>query len=63
MGLGFLAPLFMLAMAAIVIPIVVHLREKQRKNVVEFPSLMFLSAMPFPFARHRSGRSTTGSCS
>jgi aerotolerance regulator-like protein/VWA domain-containing protein len=54
--MGFLAPLFLLAMAAIIVPIVVHLREKQRKTVVEFPSLMFLSAIPFRSVQKRKIR-------
>jgi len=44
---AFLAPLFLLAVAAVAIPIVVHLREKQKKEVVDFPSLMFLEEIPF----------------
>lgn len=53
MPFAFLAPLFLFALAAIVVPIVVHLREKQRKNVVEFPSLMFLHQIPFRSVQKR----------
>jgi Aerotolerance regulator N-terminal/von Willebrand factor type A domain len=56
MPFAFLAPLFLFALAAIVIPIVVHLREKQRKNVVEFPSLMFLHQIPFRSVQKRKIR-------
>ena len=47
MPLGFLVPAFLLGLAAVVIPILVHLTRKQRARVVEFPSLMFLDRVPF----------------
>jgi hypothetical protein len=45
--MGLLAPLFLLGLAGLVVPIIVHLTEKQRRKVVEFPSLMFLRKIPF----------------
>ena len=53
MSLAFLVPLFLLGIAGIVIPIVVHLTRRQRKNVVVFPSLMFLEKIPFQEQRRR----------
>jgi len=47
MPLGFLVPAFLLGLAAVVIPIMVHLTRRQRAKVVEFPSLMFLDRVPF----------------
>ena len=47
MPLGFLVPLFLLGLAALAIPILVHLTRKQKAKVVEFPSLMFLDQVPF----------------
>ncbi len=47
MPLGFLVPAFLLGLAAVVIPILVHLTRRQRARVVEFPSLMFLDRVPF----------------
>ena len=38
----FLAPLFFVGLAAIAIPILVHLIQRERKDIVEFPSLMFI---------------------
>ncbi|MFA9420651.1 MAG: BatA domain-containing protein [Gammaproteobacteria bacterium] len=38
---------YLLGLAAVVIPILVHLTRKQRARVVEFPSLMFLDRVPF----------------
>ena len=49
--MGLLAPLFLLGLAGLVVPIVVHLTEKQRRKVVDFPSLMFLRKIPFPAGR------------
>lgn len=53
MSLTFLVPLFLLGLAGIVVPIVVHLTRKQRRNVVSFPSLMFLEKIPFQEQRRR----------
>jgi len=48
--LSFLAPLFAAALAAIGIPILVHLVHKERKDAVAFPSLMFLQRTPYQHA-------------
>src|SRR5215207_933001 len=45
--MGFLVPAFLAGALAIGIPIWVHLTNKQRKEAVEFPSLMFLEKIPF----------------
>jgi hypothetical protein len=47
MPLQFLVPLFLAGLAAVAIPIFVHLTRKQRAKVIEFPSLMFLERVPF----------------
>ena len=47
MPLSFLVPAFFAGLLAILIPIVVHLRRRQRAKVVQFPSLMFLEMAPF----------------
>jgi hypothetical protein len=47
MPLRFLVPAFLLGIAAVVIPILVHLTRRQKAKVVEFPSLMFLERIPF----------------
>jgi len=51
--MGLLTPLFLLGLAGLVVPIVVHLTEKQRRNVVDFPSLMFLRKIPFRSSRRK----------
>ena len=40
--MSFLTPLFLVALAGLAIPVLLHLIQKERKNVVQFPSLMFL---------------------
>jgi hypothetical protein len=47
MPLRFLVPAFLLGIAAVVIPILVHLTRRQKAKVVEFPSLIFLERIPF----------------
>ncbi|MEQ1857556.1 MAG: BatA domain-containing protein [Longimicrobiales bacterium] len=51
--MSFLVPLFLLGIAGVVVPIVVHLTRRQRKNVVHFPSLMFLEKVPYQEQRRR----------
>lgn len=51
MGLTFLAPAFFLGMAALAIPVVIHLLQREEREAVPFPSLMFLHRIP-----HRSVR-------
>lgn len=53
MSLTFLVPLFLLGLAGIVVPIVLHLTRRQRRNVVPFPSLTFLRQIPFQEQRRR----------
>ncbi len=51
--MGWLAPLFLLGLAGLAIPVIVHLTEKQRRNVIEFPSLMFLRKIPYRSVQRR----------
>lgn len=53
MNLAFLVPLFLLGVVGVVVPIVVHLTRRQRRNVVHFPSLMFLEKIPYQEQRRR----------
>ncbi|MDP2959110.1 MAG: BatA domain-containing protein [Longimicrobiales bacterium] len=53
MSLGFLVPLFLLGLAGIAIPVIIHLTRRQRRQVVAFPSLMFLEKIPFQEQRRR----------
>lgn len=51
--MSFLVPLFLLGLAGIAIPVLVHLTRRQRSDVVSFPSLMFLERIPFQERRRR----------
>jgi hypothetical protein len=51
--MSFLAPLFLLGLAALAIPVLIHLIQRERKRVVEFPSLMFLRRIPYQSVRRR----------
>ncbi len=51
--MSFLAPLFLVALGALAIPLIVHLIQRERKQVVEFPSLMFLRRIPYQSVRRR----------
>jgi hypothetical protein len=50
---SFLTPLFLLGLAALAIPVLIHLTQKERKSVVEFPSLMFLRKIPYESVQRR----------
>lgn len=47
MPLSFLVPAFLIGLAALAIPVLIHLTRKQRDQVVPFPSLMFLDRVPY----------------
>lgn len=53
MGLGFLVPAFLAGLAAIAIPIVLHLRHRDKDRPYRFPSLMFLEQLPIRTAERR----------
>ena len=51
--MSFLAPLFFVALAAVAVPIFVHLIQRERKDIVEFPSLMFIRRIPYQSVERR----------
>src|SRR5689334_13063958 len=51
--MSFLSPLFFLALATLAVPVLIHLTQKERKSVVEFPSLMFLRKIPYESVQRR----------
>ena len=51
--MSFLAPLFFVGLGAIAVPIFVHLIQRERKRVIEFPSLMFVQKIPYQSVRRR----------
>ena len=52
--MSFLTPLFLVCLSALAIPVLIHLIQRERKRVVEFPSLMFLRRIPYQSVRRRS---------
>ena len=51
--MSFLAPLFFAGLVAVAVPIHVHLIQRERKTVVEFPSLMFIRKIPYQSVERR----------
>jgi hypothetical protein len=51
--MSFLAPLFFVALAGLAIPVLLHLTQRERKQVVYFPSLMFVRRIPYKSVRRR----------
>jgi hypothetical protein len=51
--MSFLTPIFLLGLTALAVPIVIHLTQRERKTVVEFPSLMFVRRIPYQSVRRR----------
>jgi hypothetical protein len=46
MPLGFLVPAFLAGLAALAIPVLLHLRRHDRRRPIKFPSLRFLAPLP-----------------
>jgi len=42
-----------LGLAALAIPVFIHLIQRERKRVIEFPSLMFVRRIPYQSVRRR----------
>ncbi|MEO6214217.1 MAG: BatA domain-containing protein [Vicinamibacterales bacterium] len=51
--MGFLTPLFLVGLAGLAVPVIIHLIQRERKTIVEFPSLMFLRRIPYQSVRRR----------
>lgn len=51
--MSFLAPLFFLALAGLAIPVLLHLTQREKKQIVRFPSLMFVRRIPYQSVRRR----------
>jgi Mg-chelatase subunit ChlD len=51
--MSFLSPFLLFGLGAIAVPIVVHLIQRERKRVIEFPSLMFVQKVPYQSVRRR----------
>lgn len=51
--MSFIAPLFFVALAALAIPILIHLIQREKKQVIRFPSLMFVQRVPYKSIQRR----------
>ena len=51
--MAFLTPLFLAALAVLGAPVLLHMIQRQRTEVVEFPSLMFVRKIPFHSLRRQ----------
>src|SRR3979411_791194 len=51
--MAFLPPCFLLGLGAIAIPVLIHLIQREKKRVIEFPSLMFVRRIPYQSVRRR----------
>jgi len=51
--MGLLTPAFLAGLAALAVPLLIHLIRRERHDAVEFPSLMFLSRIPQPTVKRR----------
>ena len=54
--MAFLAPLFFLGLATLAIPVLIHLTQREKKMVQQFPSLMFVRRIPYQTVRRRKIR-------
>ena len=54
--MSFLAPLFFLGLAALAVPVLIHLTQREKKMVQQFPSLMFVRRIPYQTVRRRKIR-------
>ncbi|MFO0095001.1 MAG: BatA domain-containing protein, partial [Gemmatimonadaceae bacterium] len=53
MGLGFLVPAFLAGLVALAVPLLLHLRHRDRDQPQRFPSLMFLEQLPIRTERRQ----------
>jgi hypothetical protein len=56
MDFSLLAPTFLTGLAALAVPILIHLTHRERKHAVAFPSLMFVRKIPYRTVRRQKIR-------
>lgn len=54
--MGFLVPLFFAGLAALAVPVLIHLIQREKNTIVAFPSLMFVRRVPYESVRRRKIR-------
>jgi Aerotolerance regulator N-terminal/von Willebrand factor type A domain len=53
---AFLLPLFLAGLAALAVPVLIHLIQREKNQVIAFPSLMFVRRVPYESVRRRKIR-------
>ena len=51
--MSFIAPLFFVALAGLAIPVLIHLIQREKKQIIRFPSLMFIQRVPYQSTQRR----------
>lgn len=51
--MSFLSPLFLLGLATLAIPVLIHLIQREKKQIMPFPSLMFVRRVPYKSVQRR----------
>lgn len=51
--MAFLAPLFFVGLAALAVPVLIHLIQREKKQIQHFPSLMFIRRVPYKSVQRR----------
>jgi hypothetical protein len=51
--MNFIAPLFFVALAGLAIPVLIHLIQREKKQIMRFPSLMFVQRVPYKSIQRR----------
>ena len=51
--MSFLTPAFLAGLGLLLVPVIIHLTQRQRSEVTAFPSLMFLRRVPFKTSNRR----------
>ena len=54
--MSLLAPAFLFGLAVLAIPVLLHLVHRERRQTLEFPSLMFLRRIPHRTVRRQKLR-------
>ncbi|MEP7118631.1 MAG: BatA domain-containing protein [Acidobacteriota bacterium] len=54
--MSFLVPFFLAGLAALAVPVAIHLIQREKKQVIAFPSLMFVRRVPYESVRRRKIR-------
>src|SRR5688572_28084497 len=54
--MGWLAPAFLAGLLAVAVPVVIHMINRERRETVAFPSLMFLRKVPYRSVRRQKLR-------